>query len=450
MSIFTKTRTFFENLNKMKRNEISFLTAWKRSPNRKPLIVRGARQVGKTWLMKELGRREYQKCAYVNFESNARLKTVFTQDFDIRRIIQAIQIETEVIIEADNTLIVLDEIQEAPGALTSLKYFQENAPEYHVISAGSLLGVALNSHYSFPVGKVDFLSLHPLSFAEFMDALNENQLLDLLGNRDWPLIKTFKSRFIGLLRQYYYVGGMPEAVLSFSENQDFKEVRNIQKRILAAYEQDFSKHAPNGIVPRIRMLWNSVPAQLGKENKKFIYGIIKEGARAKDYELAMSWLIDCGLIHKINRVTKPALPLKAYEDFNAFKLFLVDVGLLGAMVDLDVKTLLEGSAIFEEFKGALTEQYILQQLVTQRDLATYYWSAENARAEIDFVIQVSGKIVPIEVKAEENLQSKSLKAYFQKYSPQTAIRTSMSDFRKEEWMTNLPLYAIGVLDKILV
>lgn len=404
--------------------------------------------MGKTWLIKEFGRREYQKCAYVNFEGNTRLKTLFTDDFDIRRIIQAVQIETGVSIEVNNTLIILDEIQEAPGALTSLKYFQENAPEYHVISAGSLLGVALSNHTSFPVGKVEFMDLHPLNFMEFLEALQENPLLDLLKSNDWPLIKNFKSRFIELLKQYYYVGGMPEAVLSFLEKRDFKDVRAIQKRILLAYEQDFSKHAPNDIVPRIRMLWNSIPAQLAKENKKFIYGIIKQGARAKDYELAMSWLIDCGLIHKVNRVTKPAIPLKAYEDFSAFKLFLVDVGLLTAMGDLDEKTLLEGSKIFEEFKGALTEQYVLQQLVTQDDVPVYYWSADNAKSEIDFLVQASGQVVPVEVKAEENLQSKSLKVYIQKYTPRTAIRTSMSDFRKEEWMINLPLYAIGELIKV--
>jgi predicted AAA+ superfamily ATPase len=429
----------------MKRNEMSYLQGWKKSAKRKPLIIRGARQVGKTWLMKEFGSREYQKCAYVNFETNASLRTLFFDNFDIRRILIAIQIETGVTVEPENTLIILDEIQEAKGALTSLKYFQENAPEYHVISAGSLLGVALNSQTSFPVGKVDFLDLFPFSWTEFMEALNEKPLLDLLQSQDWALIKNFKPRYIEMLKQYYYVGGMPEAILSFSQNTDFSEVREIQKRILIAYEQDFSKHAPNEIVPRIRMLWNSIPAQLAKENRKFIYGIIRQGARAKDYELAISWLIDCGLVHKVNNVSKPAIPLKAYEDFGAFKLFHVDVGLLAAMTDLDVKSLLEGNAIFEEFKRALTEQYVLQQLVAQKEGSIYYWSPENARSEIDFLVQVSGRVVPVEVKAEENLQSKSLRVYCQKYRPELAIRTSMSDFREEEWMTNLPLYAIQEL-----
>lgn len=433
----------------MDRTEIASLIKWKGSINRKPLIIRGARQVGKTWLMKEFARREYQKLAYINFESQTQLKTLFAENFDIRRIIQALQIQTGITIEPDKTLIILDEIQEAPGTLTSLKYFQENAPEYHIICAGSLLGVALSNHTSFPVGKVEFLDLHPLSFIEFLEALQEIPLLELLRSRDWLLIKTFKSRFIELLKQYYYIGGMPEAVSFFTKKKDFKEVRNIQKRILTAYEQDFSKHAPNAMVPRIRMLWNSIPAQLAKENKKFMYGIIREGARAKEYELALSWLIDCGLLHKVNRVTKPAIPLKAYEDNSAFKLFLVDVGLLAAMGDLDIKTLLEGNDLFEEFKGALTEQYVLQQLAGLENITTYYWSADNARSEIDFVIQISGKVIPIEVKAEENLKSKSLGVYSQKYDPAMAIRTSMADFRKEDWMTNIPLYAISELNNLL-
>jgi len=427
----------------MKRAEIEALIKWKDSENRKPLIIRGARQVGKTWLMKSFGKAQYEESAYVNFESNKMLAQIFADDFNIQRIITALQIETGLIIKPCTTLIILDEIQEAPGALTSLKYFQENAPEYHVISAGSLLGVALSGHTSFPVGKVDFLDLYPLSFIEFLGALNQQPLIDLLKSRDWALIKSFKLKYIQLLKQYYFVGGMPEGVLSFTKNGDFDEVREIQKRILSSYEQDFSKHAPNEIVPRIRMLWNSMPAQLAKENKKFIYGIIKQGARAKDYELALSWLIDCGLLHKVSRTAKPAMPLKAYEDFNAFKLFVVDVGLLGAMVDMDVKTLLEGNNVFEEFKGALTEQFVLQQLMTINGVTTYYWSAESATAEIDFLLQYAGQIIPVEVKAEENLKAKSLKVFCQKYNPTTAIRTSMSDYRKEDWFTNLPLYAIS-------
>lgn len=423
---------------------MSYLQHWKQSANRKPLIIRGARQVGKTWLMKEFGRSAYEKCAYINFESNAALKTLFADDFNIKRILTAIQIETGVTIEPDNTLIILDEIQEAKGALTSLKYFQENAPGYHIVSGGSLLGVALGNHTSFPVGKVDFMDLYPFTFIEFLEAINEKPIADLLKTRDWELIKTFRTKYVERLKQYYYVGGMPEAVHSFSQDSDFNEVRKIQKSILTAYEQDFSKHAPNEFVPRIRMLWNSIPAQLAKENRKFIYGLIRQGARAKDYELAISWLSDCGLIHKVNNVTKPGIPLKAYEELNIFKLFLSDVGLLSAMTDLDARTLLEGNKVFDEFKGSLTEQYVFQQLAVQQDAGIYYWSPDS-RAELDFLVQFSGEIIPLEVKAEENLKAKSLKVYCQKYEPKTAVRTSMSDYREEEWMTNIPLYAISTL-----
>jgi len=431
----------------MERIAMKELISWKNKPGRKPLIIRGTRQVGKTWLMKEFGKNEYSQTVYVNFESSKLLKTLFVDNFDINRILTALQIESGIQVNPENTLIIFDEIQEAEGAITSLKYFCENAPQYHIIAAGSLLGVGMHKHTSFPVGKVEFLDLYPLNYAEFLLALDQQPLLNLLKSKDWTLIKSFKEKYIQILRQYYYIGGMPEVVLSYRTQNDFKEVRVIQKRILTAYEHDFSKHAPSDIVPRIRMLWSSIPSQLAKENKKFIYGAVKPGSRAKDYELALSWLIDCGLVHKVCKVSKPGIPLKAYEDYNAFKLFITDVGLMGAMGDIDVRTLLEGNMIFEEFKGALTEQYVLQQLTTTPDLVIYYWSAERSTAEIDFLIQYSGEVIPIEVKAEENLQAKSLKTFCQKYSPKTAIRTSMSDFRKEDWLTNIPLYAISVLAK---
>ncbi len=433
----------------MKRYAMLKLQTWKDKPNRKPLIIRGARQVGKTWLMKEFGKNEYTKMAYVNFESSKLLKSLFIDDFDVQRIIMALQIETGIQIDARNTLIIFDEIQEADGAITSLKYFYENAPQYHIVAAGSLLGVALHKRTSFPVGKVEFMELYPLSFTEFLLALGQKPLLNLLNKNNWTLIKTFKKKYIQYLRQYYYIGGMPEAVLSYSLQYNYQEVREIQKQILSAYEQDFSKHAPNEIVPRIRMLWNSIPAQLAKENKKFIYKVVKSGARAKDYELALSWLIDCGLVHKVSRTSKPGIPLKAYEDYNAFKLFVVDVGLLGAMGNIDVKTLLDGNVIFEEFKGALTEQYVLQQLLTISDISIHYWSAERSASEIDFLVQCSGTVIPVEVKAEENLQAKSLKVFCSKYSSAMAIRTSMADFRKESWLTNIPLYSISKLPKIV-
>lgn len=429
----------------MRRTALRFLQKWKQKNTRKPLIIRGARQVGKTWLMKEFAKTEYENFAYINFEDNQQLKTLFLNDFDIPRILLAIQIATGIKPEPNKTLIIFDEIQEAERALTSLKYFRENAPEYHVVAAGSLLGIALHENTSFPVGKVEFLDLYPLSFTEFLEALGEHDLNNLIQTQQWVMINTFKTKYIELLKQYYYVGGMPEVVSSYAINQDFSEVRQIQQQILNSYEQDFSKHAPTDVVPRIRMVWNSVPAQLSKENRKFIYGLIKQGARAKEFELALAWLMDCGLIHKINRVSKPALPLKAYEDMGAFKLYLLDIGLLGAMANLDVKTLLDGNLIFTEFKGALTEQYVLQQLVTDAEISIFYWSSEKSDGEIDLLIQYKNEVVPIEVKAAENLQAKSLRAFVEKNKSKMAIRTSMSDFREETWLTNLPLYAINEL-----
>ncbi|HQW56346.1 MAG TPA: ATP-binding protein [Saprospiraceae bacterium] len=432
----------------MNRTRLADLIAWKKTTSRKPLLIRGARQVGKTWLMKEFGEAQYDQTIYVNFEKNKRLKSLFTDDFDIKRVIIALQAESGLTIHPENTLLIFDEIQAVPEAITALKYFYEDAPEYHIVAAGSLLGVALHAQISFPVGKVAFMDMYPLTFLEFLDAIGENALVEILKSADWTLITVYKSKYIDLLRQYYYVGGMPEAVLNFSKHSNFLEVRDIQKQILEAYEQDFSKHAPLEIVPRIRMIWNSIPAQLAKEHRKFIYGIIKEGSRAKDYELAISWLIDCGQVSKVCRTSKPAIPLKAYEDRSAFKLFLVDVGLLAAMGNIDSKTLLEGNTIFTEFKGALTEQYVFQQLNSTNEYVIYYWSAQRSSAEIDFVVQYSSLIVPIEVKAEENLQAKSLKVYSEKFKPKIAIRTSMSDFRKQDWLTNLPLYAISELRNI--
>ena len=429
----------------MRRTALGFLQKWKQKKTRKPLIIRGARQVGKTWLMKEFAKTEYENFAYINFEDNQQLKTLFLNDFDIPRILLVIQIATGIKPEPNKTLIIFDEIQEAERALTSLKYFRENAPEYHVVAAGSLLGIALHENTSFPVGKVEFLDLYPLSFTEFLEALGEQDLNNLIQTQQWVMINTFKTKYIELLKQYYYVGGMPEVVSSYAINQDFSEVRQIQQQILNSYEQDFSKHAPTDVVPRIRMVWNSVPAQLSKENRKFIYGLIKQGARAKEFELALAWLMDCGLIHKVNRVSKPALPLKAYEDMGAFKLYLLDIGLLGAMANLDVKTLLDGNLIFTEFKGALTEQYVLQQLVTDAEISIFYWSSEKSDGEIDLLIQYKNEVVPIEVKAAENLQAKSLRAFVEKNKSKMAIRTSMSDFREETWLTNLPLYAINEL-----
>lgn len=433
----------------MKREAIKYLIRWKNGNNRKPLIIRGARQVGKTWIMKEFGKTNYEKIAYINFDNNERMESLFSGNLDTSRIITALQIESGVTIEANNTLIIFDEVQEVPRALTSLKYFYENAPEYHIVAAGSLLGVALHPGTSFPVGKVDFMDLYPLNFIEFLNATENESLASLLKAKDFELIKTFKGRYIDLLKQYYYIGGMPEAVTTFIETQDYTKVREVQSRLLMAYEQDFSKHAPNETVPRIRMLWTAIPAQLAKENRKFVYGLIRSGARAKEYELAMQWLLDCGLIYKVGRITKPSMPLMAYQDYNAFKLYLLDVGLLSAISGLDIKSLLEGNRVFEEFKGALTEQYVLQQLVTNKDITPFYWTAEKSKGEIDFVFQSGMNIIPLEVKAAENLQAKSLRNYCIKYEPKYAIRTSMSDYRREEWLTNIPLYAINGILEIL-
>ena len=432
----------------MKREKLAELIRWKNTNSRKPLIIRGARQVGKTWLMKEFGRLEYSQSVYVNFEKNKRLHSLFVDDFDIKRVIIALQAESGLTIDSD-TLIIFDEIQAAPEAITALKYFYEDAPDYHIISAGSLLGVALHSNISFPVGKVMFMDLHPLTFLEFLNAIGENALLDILQTSDWKLISSYKLKYIDRLRQYYYVGGMPEPVFRFTENNNFKEVREVQNQILEAYEQDFSKHATASIVPRIRMLWNSIPAQLAKENRKFIYGIIKKGARAKDYELALSWLIDCGLVHKVSRISKPSIPLIAYEDRSAFKLFLVDLGLLAAMGEIDAKIILKGKAIFTEFKGALTEQYVFQQLSATEEYVINYWSADRSTSELDFVIQYKDSVVPIEVKAEENLQAKSLKVFKEKYNPNLSLRTSMSGFREQDWLVNVPLYSISKLMSVL-
>lgn len=431
------------------REALNDLKKWKAGNQRKPLLIRGARQVGKTWLMREFGKTYYDKLAYINFDNNERMENLFKGSFDISRLITALQIESGVAIEADNTLIIFDEVQEVPRALTSLKYFHENAPQYQIIAAGSLLGVALHPGTSFPVGKVDFLDLHPLSFSEFLNATGNKSLVSLLKTKDFPLITSLRGKYIDLLKQYCFIGGMPEAVTSFIETQDYANVRAVQNRLLAAYEQDFSKHAPNEAVPRIRMLWASIPTQLVKENRKFAYGHIRQGARAREYELAMQWLLDCGLIHKVVRITKPDIPIQAYQDFNAFKLYIMDVGLLSAMSGLDIKTLLEGSRIFEEFKGALTEQYVHQQLIINKDITPFYWTADRSSGEIDFVFQSGPEIVPLEVKAGENLQAKSLKSYCSRYKPKHAIRTSMSDYRREDWMTNLPLYAIELILDIL-
>ncbi len=425
----------------MKREAINDLYEWKQRDDRKPLILRGARQVGKTWLMKCFAQEAYKQYVYINFEDDKMVKQLFEQDFDIDRILLALQLASDVQVDTD-TLIIFDELQEAPRGLTALKYFQEKAPQYHVMAAGSLLGIAMHESVSFPVGKVDFLDLYPLSFGEFLEAMGQGRFKKLLERGDWEVVTLFRTKLEELLKQYYYVGGMPEVVLSFVTEKNLTKVRQLQQNILDAYDRDFSKHAPVAEVPRIRMVWKSIPAQLAKENRKFIYGLLKEGARAKEFELAIEWLRDAGLVYKINRTKKGLFPLSAYEDFSAFKLFMLDTGLMAAMSNLPAQVLLNGNALFSDYKGALTEQYVLQQLKTLKGNSIYYWSADNARAEIDFLLQYEALIVPIEVKAEENLQAKSLRLFIERNPALHGIRFSMSPYRTQDWLTNYPLYGI--------
>ncbi|MDR1418347.1 MAG: ATP-binding protein [Endomicrobium sp.] len=436
----------------MKRIALKKLKEWKERTDKKPLIIHGARQVGKTWLIKEFGKMEYKNVAYIMFEKNERMKNLFLQDMDISRILMGLEIETKQKINPVDTLIIFDEIQECPNALTSLKYFSENVPEYNFIAAGSLLGVFLHTGVSFPVGKVEFMDLYPMNFYEFLFAIGEEKLCALLDKNDFNLISIFKDNFISYLRMYFYVGGMPEVVLKFSKNKDFRLARTIQNQILESYIQDFSKHIPSSNIGKVTQLWNSIPAQLAKENKKFVYKEVQKGANANTYELSLEWLIRCGLVHRIPRVSKPTIPLKAYENNKAFKLFLSDIGLLSTLSKLDVRTLLEGKALFTEFRGALTEQFVLQELkvIQDMDMDIAYWANEApATAEVDFVLQYGSNIVPIEVKSSINLKSKSLKIYQEKFQPRLSIRSSLADFKKIDNLYDIPLYALGQLLEIM-
>lgn len=429
----------------MYRSAIKRLKEWKNKEDRKPMILMGARQVGKTWIMKEFGKNEYAKVAYISFYNNERMNDVFDMDFDIDRIIMNLNIESGVSITPNDTLIILDEIQNAPKALESLKYFCEDANEYHVIAAGSLLGVAVHENVSFPVGKVDMLDLYPFSFREFLLAMDEKSLVMALDSKDFSIIDNFSDKFLFWLKNYYYIGGMPAVVDSFRRNKDYVKTRQIQKDILRQYEQDFGKHVDAKNLPRIRMVWQSIPIQLAKENKKFFFGQIKKGARSSDFEIAIQWLMDSGLIYKVNRVNEPHMPLKAYINMSAYKLFILDIGLLGALSDLPAKTILEKDEIFVEFKGAFTEQYVLQQLICDTQYTPYYYGTDKSTFEQDFMIQMEDRIVPIEVKAEGNVYSQSLKAYCEKYHPKKAVRFSTLKYVDQGWMVNIPLYAISTL-----
>ena len=426
----------------MQRFAMKALIDWKEKKNRKPLIIMGARQVGKTWLMKEFGKQCYAKTAYISFYNNKRMKEVFESDFDIQRIIMNLNIESGVSITPEDTLIILDEIQEAPKVLESLKYFCEDASEYHVVAAGSLLGVAIHEGVSYPVGKVDLLDLYPLNFREFLCAVGEEELSKALSTKDYELIDNFSDKYLFWLKNYYYTGGMPAVVDFFREQKDYAEVRAIQKDIVRQYQGDFGKHVDARDLPRIRMVWESIPMQLAKENKKFFFGQIKKGARSNEFEIAIQWLLDCGLIYKVNRVNEPHVPLAAYKNLSAYKLFMLDVGLLGALSELDAESILEGNDIFIEFKGALTEQYVLQQIVSDTPYTPFYYGTEKATFEQDFLVQMGKTVVPIEVKAETNVRSQSLRAFCEKYKSEAAVRFSTQKYMDQGWMKNIPLYAV--------
>ncbi len=426
----------------MYRNIIKQLEEWKNKKHRKPLILAGARQVGKTYILKEFGKSSFSNVAYINCDDNELAKDLFLQDYDMQRIILAIGVITRQSIIPGKTLIILDEIQELKRGLSALKYFCENAPQYHVAVAGSLLGITMHQGESFPVGKVDILHIYPMTFDEFLLAKGYSQMVDVLRSKDWQTIKLLRSQYIKFLREYYFVGGMPEAVNCFIETNDALQVREIQNNILFTYQKDISKHVPTSEANRINMVWHSMPSQLIKENKKFIYGVAKPGGRAKDFEVAIQWLMDAGLVYRSDRVTQAKMPLKYYVDIASFKLFMLDCGLLGALSETPAENLLMADNGMEEAKGAFTENYVMSQLVASHDTSVFYYS-NDAKLELDFLIQYKTEIVPIEAKAEENLRSKSLFTFVNSHPNIHGLRFSMSDYREQDWMTNVPLYAVS-------
>lgn len=432
----------------MYREQMNQLEKWRTSPNRKPLVLRGARQVGKTWLLREFGRTCFSNVAYVRVEDNEPVIRLFEGSLEPERLLRGIAAVTKERINPQTTLVILDEVQAAPRALTALKYFCEDAPEYAVAVAGSLLGVAIHAGVSFPVGKVEFLDLYPLTFREFLLAMGESELEGFVREGDFNMMEVFRERYADLLRTYYFIGGMPEVVDAFAKNRDFAQARRLQTNILEAFRGDFSKHSGAVTGERCRMIFDSLPRHLAKENKKFVYGVVKKGARGRDLDDALQFLLDAGLVMKVPRVSRAGLPMGAYADESAFKLFCLDIGLLGALANVDSRTILEGNTLFTQFKGALAEQYACQQLVGDCGLAPYYWTAEKSSAEVDFTVQVGGEFVPVEVKAEENLRAKSLAAFCKTYGLKNAVRLSLSNYREESWMTNIPLYATYCLPRV--
>lgn len=425
----------------MKRSTEYQLIAWKNNPHRKPLIVMGARQVGKTYLLQQFGNNHYDHVAYINCDNNPSVANLFAEDYDMERILLAIGAIAKVPIIAGKTLIILDEIQELKNGLTALKYFCELAPQHHIAVAGSLLGITMHQGESAPVGKVDIINMHPLTYTEFLNAMGHEQLVHILKSQDWKTIQMLKQEYIKYLRIYYFVGGMPEAVLQYIETRDTMSVRDVQNNILSIYRNDMSKHASPQDVVRITQVWQSIPSQLARENKKFIYGAIKSGGRAREFELAIQWLQDAGLVLRVNRATKPDLPLKFYEDLSAFKLYLLDTGLLGALANIPSEQILTKDNELSASKGAFTENYVVTQIATMRNVTMCYYSNDNHTLEIDMLLQEKSNIWPIEIKAEENLRSKSLSTFAKNNPNLIGLRFSMSDYRDQEWMQNIPLYA---------
>ncbi|MBR5727432.1 MAG: ATP-binding protein [Muribaculaceae bacterium] len=428
----------------MKRILYNSLLHWKVDPDRKPLILEGARQVGKTWLLTEFGKNEFDNLVYVNCHDDPTAQKLFSQDLKVERILRDVEAITGEHVTMGTTLLFFDEIQEAPHGLSALKYFCEQARDLHVVVAGSLLGVTHRQGESYPVGKVDIMRLHPMTFTEFLWAMDKETLSQIVMGREWESLKNLDSLLQDLLRQYYYVGGMPEAVLSYTTRHDLGRVRTIQNNILSSYINDMAKHAAE-IDDRIRLVWQSIPSQLAKENKKFIYGAVKKGGRARDFETAIQWLVDAGIVHRVHRCKVPEMPLKFYEDFDAFKLYLLDVGLLGALSGVSSSQILVNNEVFMQFKGAFTENYVLQQLCSFDELPIYYYSKENSMVEVDFVVQAPSRIIPIEVKAETNVKSKSLSQFINidhATRGLKGLRCSMLPYVDQGWMENIPLYAI--------
>lgn len=427
-------------VNDMRRYLYNELLRWRTSDARKPLVLFGARQVGKTWLLKEFGQKEYKNVAFISFDRNDAACQLMAEEKSAENIIRGLSAITGIDIVPGETLIVLDEIQDCPIALTRLKAFREDAPEYHVAACGSLLGIALHEGVSYPVGMVHELTLYPMTFGEFLLANGKEKLEELITTCDWSVINSISTEYIDQLRQYYYVGGMPAAVKAYVGGKGLNVVRSEQKLILNDYDRDFSKHAPARVVPRIRMVWQSIVSQLAKENKKFIFGAMKKGARAAEFEEAIQWLTDAGIVYKVKRVNNVQMPLKFYEDNDAFKLFVLDVGLMGAMADVPAGQVMIGDNIFREYKGAFTEVYVESQLATT-GIPVYYHSVENSRIELDFVLQLSDNVYPVEVKAEENVKAKSMKVFIGNHPNLKGIRLSMKNYENQSWLECIPLFA---------